>query len=332
MESENTKSAGRIQELDGLRAFAVICVVVYHMYCFGGSIPAGPFWVGNVLTFLGTSAVRIFFVISGSIITLLLLREHDAQGRVSLKAFYIRRIFRIIPPLMVYLLALWLLVVGHVVTVPSRDLIISGLFLTNVGLFGSESWLVHHTWSLTAEEQFYVLFPPLLCLLYRSRRGVQIMAFALLFLCCTLAFPVEIKLSRTIHPDWMNATILAQFRYILIGVLLALCKGSWLDFLNQRSRIWPAAIIVINYLMGLLAYPFYFSISANVFFAVEPVLCGLFTLWFVRNSVKCNILRSPTVQFVGAISYSTYPWQQFFTGPSKVYLNWNVPESPASLI
>src|SRR5258708_3693771 len=99
----------RIQELDGLRAFAVCAVVLFHMHNYARSIPQGPVWVAQFLECIGRGAVNIFFIISGYIITNLLFREKNATCQVSLTAFYIRRFFRIVPPLLVFLATLVML-------------------------------------------------------------------------------------------------------------------------------------------------------------------------------------------------------------------------------
>jgi peptidoglycan/LPS O-acetylase OafA/YrhL len=98
--------ANRIAELDGLRAVMVTFVVLFHMSDFAGSPPRGPDGIRNVVACFGPIGVNVFFIISGFIITTLLLREKAVSGHVSLTAFYVRRFFRIVPPFAFYLMTL----------------------------------------------------------------------------------------------------------------------------------------------------------------------------------------------------------------------------------
>lgn len=146
-----------IPSLDGLRALSILLVIVLHtllrhsLYKF---IPFPLRLLGN-----GALGVFIFFVISGYLITTLLLREQQATSAISLRSFYLRRAFRILPPLYAYLLFLAILgVTGHLPGMNLRELL-TALTLTrnyahNVGL-----WAMEHLWSLCIEEQFYLLWP-----------------------------------------------------------------------------------------------------------------------------------------------------------------------------
>lgn len=162
--------ASRIGALDGLRALAVAVVVVYHFW--PRRLPSG---------FLG---VDVFMVLSGFLITGLLVREHDATGRVRFGAFFGRRFRRLVPALLLLVttVALWTAAVGAesmFTSVRSQGLAALGyvanwrLVLDGTsygGAAGDESPLVH-LWSLAVEEQFYLCWPPLLVLLLALGRG-----------------------------------------------------------------------------------------------------------------------------------------------------------------
>ena len=136
----------QIPALDGLRAIAAFLVVLYH-----GGIAVSP----------GGLGVLAFFVISGFLITWLLLDEQERHGGVSLRLFYVRRTLRIFPAFYVY----WVLVVAlsairHRVVWPQA---IASLFYVNnyyQGLFGDPNTGLSHSWSLGVEEQFYLLWAP----------------------------------------------------------------------------------------------------------------------------------------------------------------------------
>ena len=162
-----TASSGRYLALDGLRAIAILLVLVSHLQGTPGfpSMPQGFWHLGN----LGNLGVRIFFVLSGFIITHLLLREEARTGRASLAAFYRRRAYRILPPLLVFMVAMLGLRSLGVVNFATFRWIRTLFFLGNVGTDGT--WTLGHLWSLAVEEQFYLLWPVLLVGL--GRRGAS---------------------------------------------------------------------------------------------------------------------------------------------------------------
>ena len=161
--------SGRLQyrpEIDGLRAIAVMAVLLYHAELFIGKT---QLFAGG---FLG---VDVFFVISGYLITSLILTEYQSTGSFSFPNFYERRARRLLPALLTVMLAF--LPVGWFVLMPtqlidfSKSLISSIFFASNLYWnetlheYGAESALLKpflHTWSLAVEEQFYILFPIIL--------------------------------------------------------------------------------------------------------------------------------------------------------------------------
>src|SRR5262245_22242535 len=139
-------SRSHIPALDGFRAIAVLLVIFYH---FGfEKVPGG-------------SGVTMFFVLSGFLITWLLLKEHEKNGKISLKGFYRRRILRIFPAFYAYWLGLvfLLLITGKSILWPHA--IASFVYLTNYynAILGDPNTGFSHTWSLAIEEQFYLLWP-----------------------------------------------------------------------------------------------------------------------------------------------------------------------------
>ncbi|MBV8782143.1 MAG: acyltransferase, partial [Phycisphaerae bacterium] len=150
--SASSSSPKRIESLDGLRALAIVLVLAFHMRESGAFAHA---WI-NAVAAKGQFGVEIFFVLSGFLITMLLLREEQKHGRIDLKMFYIRRGFRILPPAMTYLLVVAVLAIVGVSTA-SGDLATSALFVRNFFSWGSTD--TGHFWTLAIEEQFYLLWP-----------------------------------------------------------------------------------------------------------------------------------------------------------------------------
>lgn len=145
----------RYPSLDGLRAVSISLVIAHHLGV--SSLPV--IWRLDI----GNLGVRTFFVISGFLITSLLLAEREKVGRIDIKAFYLRRLFRIVP-------AYWVFLSAMAVSVPVAALLPSLLYYAN---YSHPALLVGHTWSLSVEEQFYLIWP--LALLWRPLWAVGAM-------------------------------------------------------------------------------------------------------------------------------------------------------------
>ncbi len=175
-------------DIDGLRAIAVLLVVVYH---------ASPTWLSG-----GFIGVDVFFVISGFLITRLLFEEEQVSGQISLAAFYARRIRRLLPALLLMLASVMLLglmvlspAIGEVQglaqsTLATLALVSNHYFARSTGYFDepAEQQVLLHTWSLSVEEQFYLIWPVLLLLLLRAARqwhwsGRSVVLWTLALLC-----------------------------------------------------------------------------------------------------------------------------------------------------
>ncbi len=157
----NTRSGSRMPSLDGLRAVSICMVVIGHS---SGTVTALSHSPSVVLGFLGLGrlGVSIFFVISGFLITTLLVCEHHTTQSINLKNFYIRRAFRIFPGFYAYwLVALALTLLGFT-HLSHSDLISAAVYVWNYVPRHVCTWCLGHTWSLSVEEQFYLLWPLIL--------------------------------------------------------------------------------------------------------------------------------------------------------------------------
>ena len=157
-----TGSSPRLPGLDGLRAIAVALVVFHHL-CSQGTLASWPRLAAALKH--GSFGVQVFFVLSGFLITWLLLREEQRSGTIDLRRFYFRRSLRILPPAFFFLGMMLLLTVFGLVSIGSRDFLFSFLFIRNAyGPGGSPE--VAHFWSLAVEEQFYLTWPFFMLALY----------------------------------------------------------------------------------------------------------------------------------------------------------------------
>src|SRR5262245_853543 len=160
----------RIPSLDGLRAISIGLVLIAHLAGtrnFPLSAATGNFWG------FGEFGVRVFFVISGFLITGLLMQELARDGSIHLGRFYVRRTLRIFPPYYTLLLALGVASFSGLLTLAPHDLAHGATYTSNYYL--DRSWFLGHTWSLSVEEQFYLLWPAVL-LLTGLRRGFFVAA------------------------------------------------------------------------------------------------------------------------------------------------------------
>lgn len=284
-------------EVDGLRAISVIAVILFHAN-FG--CPGG---------FVG---VDVFFVISGFLITSLILNEVE-KSAFSLKDFWIRRIRRIVPAATFMVLAV--LVTGYLCLLP-EDLAALGksalaqsfmgsnfYFWSNGGYFArnSETEPLLHTWSLAVEEQFYLVFPLLILLLNRTRsRRIG------LVMCCVAAVSFAISAYGVYRSPSATFYLLPTRAWeMLAGSLVALPRQSSRPKYVAEIMAW-AGLIAIGLAIGLMSRDTAFPGAA----ALVPVVGAvLFIGGNTGQSTSAGKLLSlrPLV-FVGLISYSLYLW------------------------
>jgi peptidoglycan/LPS O-acetylase OafA/YrhL len=151
---DNAKSGapqGRIPSLDGLRAVSIILVMASHAIQGTHSLLFHFFFLHSDL------GVRVFFIISGFLITSLLLRERAESGRISLRLFYIRRTLRILPAFCLFVGAVACLNALGIIHVPPGNWVYALTYTMNFDTH--PPWVLGHLWSLSVEEQFYLLWP-----------------------------------------------------------------------------------------------------------------------------------------------------------------------------
>ncbi|WP_425562822.1 acyltransferase family protein [Mucilaginibacter panaciglaebae] len=298
----------RYPGLNGLRGISIILVVIYHFIFFK--------YPGQLsgLQFIGPLGVEIFFVISGFLITSLCLKEKIQTGNISLKAFYIRRILRIIPVAYLYIIVIFILnAVFHLQIAPVRFMF-AALFLINLSISRIQSydWYLAHYWSLSTEEQFYLFFPAIL------KKYFRVFVFLLLIICFVV--PI-IRFSQSfgyLNYSWFMALIryLIKFQSISIGCLISILtfKGH-LDFKQFKLAVTLLAIA------GICYFKYNQVLSPPVIFCnlATAILIGLVVVNCIRadRSFIFNILNSKLLSTIGILSYSIYIWQQPFLSNDK---------------
>jgi peptidoglycan/LPS O-acetylase OafA/YrhL len=267
----------------------------------------------------------VFFVISGFLITTLLLEERAKTGGISLKLFYARRALRIFPPYYCFLLAV---VAGNGMGwlhVPARNLVLAATYTTNylstgLGHYGADTplqinWVTVHTWSLSVEEQFYLVWP-LTILWAGSRRAFWIAGLV------AIASPAaDLELYLTGHRAALNYFPVVAAP-IAAGCLLAGAM-PWLRSREDRLRWFSAPVggLVLP-LIVVIDFVRYQHPRINLALG-EPVMTLCICYALVRytqfpGSFAGRLLNLPAVAFVGRLSYSLYLWQQLCMFPSGV--------------
>lgn len=300
-------STTRIPSLDGVRGLAILLVCIGH----AGLSETAPDFLTPVKN-LGNIGVRIFFVLSGFLITTLLLQEFSRTGQISLRKFYIRRALRIFPALYVVIGVVALLeTVGFLSTKPG-EILYAATFTMNYFDYAM-IWL-GQTWSLAVEEQFYILWPLLLVLL--ARRGA---------VACAVGAVILSPLIRTLmwYVHGSDETAMTKhFESVMdtlaVGCLLALYReriAHWFSRLDPSYGSWmllslSALLFGAGYGSYLVKTDYYYVWGQSV--ANLGVALGLaVAVHFVRNPAVMLLSFKPLV-WLGAISYSLYLWQNLF--------------------
>ena len=289
------------REIDGLRAVAVSSVILFH---------AGvkPFTGGFV-------GVDVFFVISGYLITSLIVTEKTA-GRFSLLGFYERRARRILPALFCVVaaclpFAYWWLTPSDLAKF-SKSAVAVSWFTSNIYFLGEKGYFdpvaelkpLLHTWSLAVEEQFYVLFPPMLMLIWRFARRRLIWVMSAL----ALASLVFAQWAAIWKPDLAFYILPTRAWELLIGAILAI-------YLAEHKNS-PAATPLSQMMSGLgLALILYAVLALNrntpdpgVYFLIPTLGVALIIAFARPGTVVSAILGSKPFVGIGLISYSAYLW------------------------
>jgi peptidoglycan/LPS O-acetylase OafA/YrhL len=314
-----------IPSLDGLRAISILLVIVAHSsekFSFRTRVPA------NIYLLFAHTGVSVFFVISGFLITSLLLKELHATGTIRLKRFYVRRAFRIFPPFYLYLAIIFALTLAGVFHTPLRAFFFAAIYTSNY-YFGPGGGFVglQHIWSLSVEEQFYLLWPAALLLLGK-RRAVYLAGF--LILISPLSRVATYFALAPEHRAMVDRMFHSSVDTIMFGCLLALLWQN--DRFNRRLRIWinpwsmAGSVLFLFLLDPLLDHRFRGGYGLTIGMTLEGISICLITLYVVRfpQTVPGRVLNTPVLRHIGLISYSLYLWQNILTGEADRYFPLNL--------
>src|SRR5450432_910593 len=282
----------RIPSLDGLRAISVSLVLLAHLVRAGRTPDFMKAYAG--------SGVRMFFVISGYLITSILLNEQFRTSTINLREFYIRRAYRILPAAGVFMLFA-LVVYWHEL----RWFDVGAMLLYLVNFDTVRPWMVAHLWSLGVEEQFYFLWPSALRKFYQHKVAILLAVIAIAPIFSAICYHFKV-------PGGGYGMFPAVADNLAIGCLLAIFSPS-----IPKINPWFA----LTMLAAVVLIPFY---PANT---PPRTLLQLFVLWPIMNcsmaGLLLHVVQTPyrflniaPVVWLGRVSYSLYLWQEpFFYAP-----------------
>jgi peptidoglycan/LPS O-acetylase OafA/YrhL len=290
-----------IPALDGVRFFAVFLVVFYHM-----GFDRVP----------GSHGVMLFFVLSGFLITWLLLKENEKTGTVSIKDFFRRRVLRIFPAFYFYcLVTLFMLTVLHK-EIPWTHVLSAVFYVSNYfyALHPESNNAFSHTWSLAIEEQFYLLFPVLFFAFRRSLKRMTI-AFGGLILLVWL-WRVVLVYALDVSDGYIYTAFDTRIDNLLIGCLAALIikqkllKNFWEAMLQSRLMPWlTISMLLLSIFILEPNIPRYRDI---VGLALDAVLMAILIMQLIHFSGTSawSWLERKEIKYLGRISYPLYLYQQ----------------------
>jgi peptidoglycan/LPS O-acetylase OafA/YrhL len=296
-----------VPSLDGLRALSITLVMFSHLVGTTNFPIAGDALTG--VGDLGYLGVRVFFVISGYLITNLLVAEHAKTGAISLREFYIRRAYRILPAAYAMVASIALAAWVGVLAIDAWDLLAAVTYTTNYHYGGG--WELGHLWSLSVEEQFYLLWPVLLVIF--GRRSIVPLAAAMLVLAPVFRALAWHYLER--GDDVMEQAYPCVMDSIAAGCLLAGARP-----LLDKSRVYkwftagPGFVAVLAGIVLAQLPTHYVLLDSVIDVSVMNVCLAILVDRFVRYPAgpAGKVLNWRPVMFVGTLSYSLYLWQEPF--------------------
>lgn len=315
------KTSKELPSLNGIRAICIALVIGAHEAEFTPGFPAA--WKGAAAyLFNGSLGVRLFFVLSGFLITYLLIQEEHKTGGVSLKRFYIRRALRILPVYYAFIITVVCIDYLLRLDLPVREYVTA---LTYTKDFSVDRWPLAHLWSLSVEEQFYLVWPFVISLCSKRARFQAAIA-------CVAAAPVcRVILYFIGLSYWGVYSPFTNVDSLMIGSIVGMMAAEGMTVLDRLLRwrpavartiavvsiyaIWVGSIsqTALRWKLGWFILPFGASVQA---------LAGAYLIVSYatqRTGAGYSLLNRAWMSYVGVLSYSLYIWQQLATAPAKTY-------------
>jgi peptidoglycan/LPS O-acetylase OafA/YrhL len=291
----------RIPSLDGLRAISITLVILSHLVMW-------KHVSFELLKSYGILGVNIFFVLSGYLITNLLLHEYERRSTISLRAFYIRRAFRIFPAAFVFLAVV---IVLYRQQMRWSHVAAALLYVANMDV--SRPWIFGHLWSLSIEEQFYLLWPFAIKKWHRHKTAI--------LLCVFLSTPVFHAALYAFKVQSGLVTSLPVFAdQLAIGCLLAILAPRLPKISGYMALAMVFLVIFIPWFPATSRWRTLFML-----FVLRPMLqVSIAGLVLHVIQVPYRALNWSPVAWLGRISYSLYLWQELFCSNPALHLGYSL--------
>jgi peptidoglycan/LPS O-acetylase OafA/YrhL len=309
---------GRLASIDGFRAISILLVLGSHLAA-NSSVPFGLKKVLAQFCF-GDLGVRMFFVISGFLITYLLLKEKEKNKGVNVKLFYVRRILRIFPVFYAYLFILLWLNLLISLDIPLIKIVSAALYIQNFAPWGRD-WFIEHSWSLAVEEQFYIVWP-LFFIRIKSLTNIWVWVSVLGLGSMMRSFHYKYP----VVADYFLAPFFMHADFLFSGCFLAYIFLYKTDYLIRLIGNTSSLFVYVSIAAMWLFSKFEFHPLYDVFFiplsgvVINVCICFLLIYFILKKeSLGYKILNFHMVTFIGILSYSLYIWQQLFISHAEVW-------------
>lgn len=297
--------------LDGIRFSAALMVIVHHIEQLKNAFSIGSYWNNDIIRNLGKLGVILFFVLSGFLISYLLFKEEKEKSTINIKGFYIRRILRIWPLyFLIILLALFVLPSISILKIPQLEDLTTHtklfkalpmyiLFLPNLVLvvLGAIPFC-SQTWSIGAEEQFYLIWP----VLNKVIKNKLVIIFGVFFTYLIIRYFLDFHNESILYRFWDTMPIHfmsvgAFFAYISFfeTKLTSFCRDIFYSRIAQISAI-SLIFIMLYFKMGIG----YFNLE------LYSILFGLIILNAATGNKNIFYFNFSSIKFLGKISYGLY--------------------------
>ncbi|MEG1279646.1 MAG: acyltransferase [Comamonas sp.] len=300
--------------LDGLRAVAIVLVFLSHAHV--------PMFDG---AFFG---VDLFFVLSGYLITSLLLKEYQQSGRFNYWRFYWRRFLRLAPALLLFLAAYWVFapLIWPDLDDVNQDVLVSALYLADYGIafFDSPNTLLH-MWSLSVEEHFYLVWPPLLALLLSQVARRQLWRPMLL-----LVVLMFVWRAYWVAQGQLFYEIFFRFDTRATGMLLgcalaavSIHRTDWMDALHARQKYLLWLLPVVPFLIMGFAWDDSGALLIG-FTLVELAAAAIIIAVSKQRGALFEMLSLPALVWLGKMSYGIYLWHYPVVRLLRAHMPWEM--------
>ena len=298
----------RLPSLDGIRGVAILLVLLSHVEMTAD--PTAAEWIAR----LGDFGVKIFFVLSGFLITTLLADEFRKTGRIAIGRFVIRRAFRIFPAAYVFMLAIIAAAELGWLELQPRDALHALTYTMNFA--AAPGWWLGHLWSLSIEEQFYLVWPLVLSL-SRPRAGAYVLIGTL----------VVVPIIRGVIVTWLPE-IEEGIERGFITAVDGFAAGGLLTLIRQRlerhdtyMRLlrtpWVMALVPVAVVLNQFEHhPMVFYVLLQGLVYLTLAFC-LHRSQIASDNAVGRVLNGRPLAWLGSISYSLYLWQQPFLAPGS---------------